>query len=185
MSISNDLVVDAQRDLSDCGCKELRVVPLHKQSYGDLGKALGDQNTVLFTTYSSLVAKQQGKGGQPGRSRVGQIMKWLGPDFEGCIVFDESHKCKNLFPQAGGQQSRTGRAVVELQRAAPQARVLYCSATGASEPRNLGARTRTPFWEFSLLCLPSEKVPVSRLGPDRVHGPARAVGPGHSLPRRL
>jgi len=36
--------------------------------------------------------------------------------------------------------------VVGLQRALPRARVVYCSATGASEPRNLGYMERLGLW---------------------------------------
>ena len=50
----------------------------------------------------------------------------------------ETDKSKNLIPQAGMQASRTGLAVQQLQESLPNARVLYCSATGASEPRNMG-----------------------------------------------
>ena len=50
----------------------------------------------------------------------------------------ETDKSKNLIPQAGMQASRTGLAVLELQESLPNARVLYCSATGASEARNMG-----------------------------------------------
>ena len=144
VSISSDLKVDAERDLSDCGITEadLKVVPLNKCPYGKLKL---DDATVLFTTYSSLVAKKQGGRGK-NRSRLSQIVSWLGNDFDGCIVFDECHKSKNLIPTAGGAASRTGLAVVELQEQLPNARVLYCSATGASEPRNMGYMVRLGLW---------------------------------------
>ena len=41
---------------------------------------------------------------------------------------------------------QVGQAVVALQRAVPGARVVYCSATGASEPRNLGYMERLGLW---------------------------------------
>jgi hypothetical protein len=69
-----------------------------------------------------------------------------GEDFDGAIVFDECHKSKNLIPSAGGVASKTGAAVVELQARLPHARVLYCSATGVSEPRNMGYMTRLGLW---------------------------------------
>ena len=145
VSISSDLKVDAERDLSDCGIGEddLEVVPLNKCPYGKLNL---DDATVLFTTYSSLVAKKQGSGRKKNRSRLDQIVTWLGEEFDGCIVFDECHKSKNLIPSAGGVASRTGMAVVELQTKLPNARVLYCSATGASEPRNMGYMVRLGLW---------------------------------------
>ena len=55
-------------------------------------------------------------------------------------------RCKNLMPTARGEASRTGAAVVELQQRLPQARVLYCSATGASEPRNMAYMVRLGLW---------------------------------------
>jgi hypothetical protein len=141
VSISADLKVDAERDLADCGIGEdvVQVVALNKCPYGKL--KLGG-STVLFATYSSLVAKRHGASGNNFSSRLDQIVAWLGADFEGCVVFDECHKSKNLIPSAGGTASRTGTAVVELQQRVPKARVLYCSATGASEPRNMGYMVR-------------------------------------------
>lgn len=145
ISISSDLKVDAERDLGDCGIStdDVEVVALNKCPYGKLKL---DEETVLFTTYASLVAKKQGGGRKKNRSRLDQIVSWLGDDFDGCIVFDECHKGKNLIPSAGGVASRTGMAVVELQERLPKARVLYCSATGASEPRNMGYMVRLGLW---------------------------------------
>lgn len=46
---------------------------------------------VIFATYSSLVSsskgsKEMGKRRQP-LSRLDQLVKWCGTDFEGCILF--------------------------------------------------------------------------------------------------
>ncbi|KAL6561175.1 udp-glycosyltransferase [Orobanche minor] len=41
---------------------------------------------------------------------------------------------------------RTGEAVLEIQARLPQARVIYCSATSASEPRNMGYMVRLGLW---------------------------------------
>lgn len=48
------------------------------------------------------------------------------------------HKAKNLVPEAGTRATKVGLQVSNLQAALPLARVVYCSATGASEPRNMG-----------------------------------------------
>lgn len=64
------------------------------------------------------------------------------------------HKAKNLVPEAGVKPTRTGEAVLEIQAMLPEARVVYCSTTGASEPRNmgymirLGRGTGTSFLDF-------------------------------------
>lgn len=54
-------------------------------------------------------------------------------------MFDECHKAKNLVPASIKKQkgSKTGLTVLRLQSELPKARVVYCSATGASEPRNM------------------------------------------------
>ena len=52
----------------------------------------------------------------------------------------QCHKAKNLSTQKGGHcacSSKAARAVVDLQDLLPMARVVYCSATGVSEPRNM------------------------------------------------
>lgn len=45
-------------------------------------------------------------------------------------MFDESHKAKNLVPEAGSKPTKVGAKVMELQQRLPKARVVYCSATG-------------------------------------------------------
>lgn len=39
-------------------------------------------------------------------------------------------QAKNLVPDSGGKASKIGEKVLEIQRRLPQARVVYCSATG-------------------------------------------------------
>ena len=57
-------------------------------------------------------------------------MRWLRQDPHGpLIVFDECHRAKNLVNESG-MPTKTALAVA-LQRAIPDARVVYCSATGA------------------------------------------------------
>lgn len=55
-------------------------------------------------------------------------------------MFDECHKAKN----AGS--TKMGKAVLDLQNRLPQARVVYASATGASEPRNMIYMSRLGIW---------------------------------------
>merc|ERR1712004_131761 len=52
--------------------------------------------------------------------------------------------------------TKTGKTVLDLQNKLPKARIVYASATGASEPRNMAYMTRlglwgkgTPFNEFN------------------------------------
>ncbi|CAL5030145.1 unnamed protein product [Urochloa decumbens] len=142
VSVGSDLKYDARRDLDDVGAKCVQVHPLNKLPYSKLdSKAIGIKNGVIFVTYSSLIASSE-----RGRSRLQQLVQWCGHEFDGLLVFDECHKAKNLIPDAGSQPTRTGKAVLEIQEKLPEARVVYCSATGASEPRNLGYMVRLGLW---------------------------------------
>eukprot|EP00250_Pteridium_aquilinum_P027603 c3529_g1_i1 orf=145-2244(+) len=142
LSVASDLKYDARRDLDDVGASSVEVHALNKLPYGKLdSKAVGVKDGVLFLTYSSLIASSE-----KGRSRLQQLVQWCGPDFDGLLIFDECHKAKNLIPEAGGQATRTGEAVLEIQARLPEARVVYCSATGASEPRNMGYMARLGLW---------------------------------------
>uniref|UniRef100_A0A2K6RQD3 Protein strawberry notch homolog 2 n=1 Tax=Rhinopithecus roxellana TaxID=61622 RepID=A0A2K6RQD3_RHIRO len=133
-SVSNDLKYDAERDLRDIEATGIAVHALSKIKYGDTTTSEG----VLFATYSALIGESQA-GGQH-RTRLRQILDWCGEAFEGVIVFDECHKAKN----AGS--TKMGKAVLDLQNKLPLARVVYASATGASEPRNMIYMSRLGIW---------------------------------------
>ncbi|KAJ6805278.1 protein FORGETTER 1 [Iris pallida] len=142
LSVGSDLKFDARRDLDDVGATCIEVHALNKLPYSKLdSRAVGIKEGVVFLTYSSLIASSE-----KGRSRLQQLVQWCGSEYDGLVVFDECHKAKNLVPEAGGQATRTGEAVLELQARLPEARVIYCSATGASEPRNLGYMVRLGLW---------------------------------------
>lgn len=61
-------------------------------------------------------------------------------------MFDECHKAKNLLPRNSSKPSKTGKCVLELQERLPKAKIVYCSATGASEPRHMAYMTRLGLW---------------------------------------
>lgn len=142
VSIGSDLKFDARRDLDDVGATCVDVQALNKLPYSKLdSKSVGVREGVIFLTYSSLIASSD-----RGRSRLQQLVQWCGSEFDGLVIFDECHKAKNLVPEAGGQPTRTGEAVLDIQAKLPEARVVYCSATGASEPRNMGYMVRLGLW---------------------------------------
>ncbi|KAH1238277.1 Protein FORGETTER 1 [Glycine max] len=142
ISVGSDLKFDARRDLDDVGATCIEVHALNKLPYSKLdSKSVGVREGVVFSTYNSLIASSE-----KGRSRLQQLIQWCGPGFDGLIIFDECHKAKNLVPESGSQPTRTGEAVVDIQDRLPEARVVYCSATGASEPRNMGYMVRLGLW---------------------------------------
>ncbi|XP_026133047.1 protein strawberry notch homolog 2-like isoform X2 [Carassius auratus] len=133
-SVSNDLKYDAERDLRDIDAPNIPVFALNKIKYGDMATSEG----ILFATYSALIGESQA-GGQH-RTRLKQILDWCKPNFDGVIVFDECHKAKNAT------STKMGKAVLDLQTKLPRARVVYASATGASEPKNMIYMSRLGIW---------------------------------------
>ncbi|VEN40640.1 unnamed protein product [Callosobruchus maculatus] len=157
VSVSNDLKYDAERDLRDIGAGKIDVHALNKFKYAKISSAVNNnvKKGVIFSTYSALIGESNSAGGKY-KSRLKQLLQWCGPDFDGLIVFDECHRAKNLCPVGSSKPTKTGLTVLELQNKLPKARVVYASATGASEPRNMAYMVRlglwgegTPFKEFA------------------------------------
>lgn len=143
ISKSDKLIEDAQRDWSALGMERLLVTPLSRFPQG---RAVTLAEGILFTTYATLRSDDRGEK----VSRVKQIVEWLGPDFDGAIIFDEAHAMQNA---AGGKTERgdaapsqQGRAGLRLQHALPNARIVYVSATGATTVHNLAYAQRLGLW---------------------------------------
>ncbi|TAJ96963.1 MAG: methylase, partial [Reyranella sp.] len=143
VSKSDKLIEDAQRDWSALGMERLLITPLARFRQGT---PICLEQGVLFTTYATLRTDAR----EERVSRVRQIVDWLGADFDGVIVFDESHAMANAAGGKGkrGDQapSQQGRAGLRLQHALPNARVVYVSATGATTVHNLAYAQRLGLW---------------------------------------
>jgi predicted RNA methylase len=143
ISKSDKLIEDAQRDWSALGMERLLVTPLARFRQGT---PIRLEQGVLFATYATLRTDAR----EEKVSRVRQIVDWLGSDFDGVIVFDESHAMANAAGGKGerGDQapSQQGRAGLRLQHALPNARVVYVSATGATTVHNLAYAQRLGLW---------------------------------------
>ncbi|CAH0713438.1 unnamed protein product, partial [Brenthis ino] len=146
VSVSNDLKYDAERDLRDIGAGKIEVHSLNKFKYAKISSAINGnvKKGVVFSTYSALIGETQAN--TKYRTRLKQLLQWCGDDFDGVIVFDECHKAKNLCPVGSGKATKTGLTALELQNKLPKARVVYASATGASEPRNMAYMVRLGIW---------------------------------------
>ncbi len=96
---------------------------------------------IVFCTYQSLIAKSK-----KGRRRLDQITDWLGG--EGLLIFDEGHRAKNFFADERRNGTQTGAAVAEIQDVEkfPDYRVVYSSATAATEVRHLAYMIRLGLW---------------------------------------
>jgi predicted RNA methylase len=143
ISKSDKLIEDAQRDWSALGMERLLVTPLSRFPQG---KPIALSEGVLFATYATLRSDDRGEK----VSRVRQIVEWLGSDFDGVIIFDESHAMQNAGGGKGERgdvaPSQQGRAGLRLQHALPNARVVYVSATGATTVHNLAYAQRLGLW---------------------------------------
>ncbi|MFA6219951.1 MAG: strawberry notch family protein [Erythrobacter sp.] len=143
ISKSDKLIEDAQRDWSALGMERLLVTPLSRFPQG---KPIALSEGVLFATYATLRSDERGEK----VSRVRQIVDWLGSDFDGVLIFDESHAMQNAGGGKGERgdvaPSQQGRAGLRLQHALPNARVVYVSATGATTVHNLAYAQRLGLW---------------------------------------
>jgi P-loop containing NTP hydrolase pore-1 len=144
ISKSDKLVEDARRDWCALGGVETDVVSLSKYKQG---QPIMLSQGILFTTYATLRStEKQGKS-----SRLEQVLNWLGQDFEGIVAFDEAHAMGNAAAGKGSrgirQPSQQGIVGLRLQNALPQARVLYVSATGATQVSNLAYAARLGLWQ--------------------------------------
>ena len=143
ISKSDKLLEDAQRDWSALGQERLLVTPLSRFAQG---RDIPLNEGILFTTYATLRSEERGAK----KSRVDQIVEWLGADFDGVILFDESHAMANAAGSKGErgdtEASQQGRAGLRLQHKLPNARVVYVSATGATTVHNLAYAQRLGLW---------------------------------------
>ncbi|MEG3162719.1 strawberry notch family protein [Sphingomonas sp. LB2R24] len=139
------LLEDARRDWTAVGGLALDIQHLNQWK---LGTPIGAGDGILFLTYATLRSNRGDKG-----TRLKQILEWVGDDYDGMVVFDEAHEMAGV---AGGE-GREGRfgtkdgsdqgiAGVRLQNLLPRARVLYVSATGASDVNKLAYATRLGLW---------------------------------------
>ncbi len=141
VSKNEALLEDARRDWAALGGLPIDIQPLASWK---LGTPIAMREGILFVTYPTL------RSGRNDATRLDQILAWAGDDFDGVIVFDEAHAMANA---SGGEGSRgkvkgseQGIAGVRLQNLLPRSRVLYASATGASDVNNLAYATRLGLW---------------------------------------
>ncbi|MGG6262852.1 strawberry notch-like NTP hydrolase domain-containing protein [Leptolyngbya sp. AN03gr2] len=141
ISKSEKLIHDARRDWCALGGETNDIIPLSKFKQGD---TITLKHGILFTTYATLRSPEK----PDKKSRLEQIIDWLGIRFDGVILFDESHLLGNAAGRTGrgGNASLQGIAGLKLQNAVPNARIVYASATAASRVANLAYANRLGLW---------------------------------------
>jgi predicted RNA methylase len=138
LSANNDLLESARRDLTDLG---LASIPLALINDYLPVEEITLPRGVIFSSYSSLIS-----AARTGEKRLDQIQRWLGQ--AGVVIFDEAHKAKNALASGYGEPTLSGQAVIDLQdpERNPDYRVVYSSATGATDVRNMAYMTRLGLW---------------------------------------
>lgn len=141
ISKNEALLEDARRDWAALGGLPADIQPL---SNWTIDKPLPLEQGVLFVTYPTL------RSVRGDHSRLQQILDWAGADFDGIIGFDEAHEMGGVAGGEGAlgrkEGSQQGVCGVLLQNHLPGARVLYASATGASDVNNLAYAVRLGLW---------------------------------------
>jgi len=143
ISKNDKLLEDARRDWEALGGQGAQVVPL---SHFKQGQDITLEDGILFLTYGMVRSAARGAKA----SRLQQIVDWAGLDFDGPLMFDESHALANAATSQGNRgerlASKQGIAGLRLQRALADARVCYVSATGATSVHNLAYAERLGLW---------------------------------------
>ena len=137
LSVNNDLLESTRRDLNDLGAN----IPLARINDYAAADEITLPEGVIFSSYSSLIAAAKN-----GARRFDQIQRWLGTD--AVVIFDEAHKAKNALAGGRGEPTLTGQAVIDLQdpERNPEYRIVYSSATGATDVRNMAYMVRLGLW---------------------------------------
>ena len=141
ISKNEALLDDARRDWTALGGLAADIQPL---SNWKIDRPIPLEEGVLFVTYPTL------RSSRGDHSRLQQIIDWAGEGFEGVIGFDEAHEMGGVAGGEGAlgrkEGSQQGVCGVLLQNHLPAARVLYASATGASDVNNLAYAVRLGLW---------------------------------------
>ncbi len=154
-----DMHEAAKRDIRDVGQHDPEHMSediLYAQNDYSKNDELDPDHGIFYTTYSMIrggySVEPAGDGYGTRRivpegeqTRLEQLMEWLDDDFDGVIVFDESHKMQN----ASGiekEPSLQAMAGLRLQEAFPEARIEYSSATAFDDPETLAYAERLGLW---------------------------------------
>lgn len=155
LSEKKSLFKDAKRDLEGIGWKNgaKKVFDVGKTK---LGESVKEKEGVLFGTYDTLksgndlIDLNNPDTFNNLKARVNQIVEWAGEDFDGVIAFDEAHNMGNAVSTRGirGVKKAAAKALagIMIQDRLPKARVVYVSATGATEVVNLSYASRLGLW---------------------------------------
>lgn len=149
ISEKKTLMEDAKRDWSDIGGNPDDIFDIDGIRKG-VGKGKNKkvpEEGILFVPYSTVKSKNPA---DKKTTNADPIIQWLGKDFDGVIIYDEAHNMNSLIPSSGARGTKTGaQQAIEankIQESLPNARVVYMSATGATEVEDLCFASRLGLW---------------------------------------
>lgn len=153
ISQNRTLFNDALKDFTPFGISN-RLFELDK--YGKDSPTRKRSTGIAFTTYNNLSDNYAGIGrdgevkstNKRGKadSRFGDLVKWLGKEFDGVIALDEAHTASKERDGRTSKQASYAQTVIDLQAAFPKARVVYLTATAAYNADDLRMLTRLGIW---------------------------------------
>ena len=136
ISDKHELIKDAKRDWSGLGNNPDFIFP-HENI--NKNNPINKDEGIIFTSYSYMT-----------KDRINQLKQWLGEDYDGIIVLDECHNANNVLDKKSGfgtkKASSTGINTRDFIKEFPDARVVYVSATGATNVDNLAMLDRLGLW---------------------------------------
>lgn len=134
------LLEDARRDWKDLGGNPDDILDLKNAKL--LKTGIQTDSGIVFGPYSTLRSQKD--------ARLKMLTDWLGKDFDGVIALDEAHNMGNSvsIKKGRGKSKPSAQALagIDLQRAFPNARVVYASATGATDISQYGYLERLGLW---------------------------------------
>lgn len=134
------LLEDAKRDWKDLGGNPDDVIDMKNPKL--LKTGIQAESGIVFAPYTTLRSQKE--------ARLKMLEDWLGKDFDGVIALDEAHNMGNsvVMKRGRGRTKPAAQAIagIELQKAFPNARVVYASATGATDISQYGYLERLGLW---------------------------------------
>lgn len=139
------LMEDAKRDWRDIGGNPDDIFNIDgiRKGIGKGKDKVIPSDGILFTAYSTVRA---GKTKDSKTTNADRIIEWLGKDFDGVIIYDEAHNMNTLLAKDSKNGSQQAIEANKIQEKLPNARVVYMSATGAVEVKDLCFASRLGLW---------------------------------------
>lgn len=147
ISMSEEMKLSVERDLQAVGAGgQIKVAPLSSFQFHNIvtdNECKSFRKGIVCCSYTELITESSDPRTKHN-SHLMQLVEWLGNC--GVIVFDECHKANALSLTNTTKFMCLCAMALKLQQHLPMARVVYASATGAAEPRNMLYMTRLGLW---------------------------------------